>query len=602
MGNAWGMQFDQFSEIASSIGYVILLWCLVAVPAALVLYAVARFLTVSPKDAANALLAMRPRAFDASTRFSEAVAAARANIGLSNVRILLDRKHASLSKSLRKFGATIDRRLQQITRASGSKTGSTLIDVLQAFRSDTERALDVTAFDDKFPDRTVELKSARTKLSVVGALLVAVVFVNFGLLYLFFDEFFGGQTVPYIGIQLAIVLAVIFPFFEAAGGVGAEFAVEKTDGVAIRTIVFAAISVIIFALAALEFFIFYQLFAGGFGNVEDFARGGLLHISVAMGGPALTFIEAIFGFVIARNWLRLSELGAIASIKSHIADQKRFINGLEARYDAIEEAAARAAGSIDEFKAKIEGRGEAELPVASELSEQRAAFLEAVNSVNPRKWQADTEPQLGDVDGIARFAWFIPIGFLLLSAGFVFFFQQKLIEGELADHLLLSVALASLVPVAVLVAGGWIFERTSSAVDLDNNWKDVLSPRDAAFKVAGFALLTLLGVATMWVCILADGIRGAPVGLLLIGFLLGISWVGSYIDLGLGGASYLGRVVWAALVWLLRALIYGLQRLAIFILAIATGAVLLLLHIAAYPFALIYSLITKKPAFRGAPT
>src|SRR4029453_315506 len=114
-----------------------------------------------------------------------------------------------------------------------------------------------------------------------------------------------------------------------------------------------------------------------------FEPNGIAHMLVALVGPALTAAEAMFGFGIARNLLRLKELGAVKTIKDHVSLAQRFVNGLESRYGRIEDAAARASQSIDEFAAQVKGRGEADLPAVTALAEERGKFLEAVDSVNP---------------------------------------------------------------------------------------------------------------------------------------------------------------------------------------------------------------------------
>jgi hypothetical protein len=336
--------------------------------------------------------------------------------------------------------------------------------------------------------------------------------------------------------------------------------------------------------------IFYQLLAGAFQGQLAFEPNGIIHKLVALVGPALTAAEAMFGFGIARNLLRLRELGAVKTIKDHVALAQRFVNGLEGRYDHIEEAAARASQSIDDFAAQVKGRGEADLPAVTALAEERGKFLEAVNSVNPNRWKRDVAPAEGDVDAVTAYAWFLPIGVVLLVAVFAFVFAPAIKGSGLfpatpstATFLAIGASLVG------LITGGALFDRATSAVEHEANWKDVLSPRDGAFKVISVLALALLAGGIVWICLSADGIVGFGEAAILIAILAGLCWASSYADLMLRGLGYLGSIIWQALVWLFRTVIRLGWIAILLIVAGLTALVLFLFHVAAWPFTLVRS-------------
>lgn len=588
------MSWEQFVQVGTTIVYWTMLWLLLSIPAALILFAIARFFPSEPGPATRTIMGHRPAASDASLRFREARAAARSKLELGTIRIILDRKHARLKRELTQIRATLDRQLQRITRASSATGGGSLVDLLAGFKADTDRALRFADIEDNLVDRATARSKARFIVGTLIFFALVITFVNGGLLYLFFDEFYAGLTVPFLSIPFALVLALLFPVAETAGGVGSELALDKSDSMSTKLVVLSGIALIVVALASVEFLIFYELFDGMFQEELSFDRGGYVHKLVALMGPGLTAAQAVFGFGVARNMLRLKELGAVKTIKDHVVLAQRFVNGLEARYDRIEEAASRASQGIEEFVAQVKGRGEAEMPAVDLLAQERAKFVEAVDAVNPTRWKRQVDPSAGDVDAVTAYAWFLPILVALLIAVFSFVFAPAIAKsGLFSQSETTSAWLAVAASLAALVAGGALFDRATSAVESDANWKDLLSPRDGAFKVVSIFVLGALTVGIFWICIAADGIVGVGEAAILLAIIAGLCWASSYVDLMLRGLAYLGALAAYAVIWLLRTVV-RLGWVAVLLIAAAIiGLILLILHVAAWPFTLVRSRIDR---------
>jgi hypothetical protein len=588
------MSWEQFVHIGTAIVYWTLLWFLIAIPAAILIYAIGRFAPNTPGEASGRLLAHKPGPTDASTQFRACKADARQRLELGTVRVLVDRKHARLKRELAQIRATIDRRLQQITRASRSTSGASLMDLLTGFKDDIAKATQFDEIDDGFPDKRIALSKARMKFGIFLFAIVIITLFNLGLLYLFFDEFFGGLTLPYLGIDVALIAAAFFPLVESFGGIAAEAVKEKDDSPSTKLIKSLALAFGIFSLAALEYYIFYKLFESGFQDQLDFPPGGLFHKTIAFVGPTLTIFQALFGGGVARELERIKELGTITSIKQHIAGAQHFINGLEGRYDRIEEAAARASESIDEFASQVKGRGEAELPAVSLLSEERKRFLEAVDSVNPNRWKREIAPSEGDIDAVTAYAWFLPLGVAFVLGIFAFVFAPAVQDsGVVTAASGLAVGLALLVGFVVLLAGGALFDRATSAVESDSTWKDVLSPRDGAFKAFSLFAFFSIAVGVLWICVQANGWVGVAEAALLIGILAGISWISSYIDLMLRGCAYLGTVGWSGILWLFRMVARLAWSMVVIVTAVVVASVLFILHVLAWPVTWVRSLVRR---------
>ena len=590
------MQWEEFSAVALAIIYYVALWCLIAVPAILVLLAIGRFFPTSPREVAVRIWAFAPAKSQATSRFLDAISNARDKLSLGTIRILLDRKHAALKTELEKIRRVLDRHLKGLVKNTSTGHSASLVDLIADFQSSRKEALELADIEHDLPDQLVAHSRAKAVFGFMLFFMLVFIAINFGLLYLFFSESLDGQTIPYLGIQVAFVAALIFPLVEAAGGVGSELALEKTDGPGTRIILILGIGFVIFALASLEFFIFYQLFAGGFSMVADFERGGVVHYSVASVGPALTIIEGIFGFALARNFLRLKEFAATRSLKKEFEKQRAFVDDLEARFDRIDEASDRAGKSLEDLSAQLIGRGEAMASISSDLGEQRQNFLDAMDSVNPRKWQDFANPSSGDVEAVTNFAWFIPIILTLVAAIFAYVFHESLLESELIADRWLAISLGVLVPFVALLSGGWFFERATAAVDLGGEWKDVLSPRDGAFKVSAVVALSLMIFSTLWICTAADGLLGSALGLMLSAFLFGLAWAGSYMDLALRGLTFLGAIIWHTVVWLLRAIIHLAHQILLLLGAALSAVGLLLLQVLAYPATVASTLLLPTTA------
>nr|WP_314444433.1 hypothetical protein [uncultured Sphingomonas sp.] len=591
------MSWDQFVQVAVTVIYWTLIWLLVAIPAAVLIYAVGRFVPNAPVEAANRILAFRPGPSEAGNHFKQSKAEARQRLSLGTVRILLDRKHTVLKKELAQIRATLDRRLQQITRASKSTTGTTLMDLLVNFREDAAKATSFDAIDDVTLEKSVALSKARSKFRLFAFSILVVSLVNFGLLYLYFDETFGGLTIPYVGIEIAVIGAAFFPLVESLGGLVAESIKEKDDSPLAKFFKGAMSVCMIFPLAALEYYIFYKLFEGGFKGQIDFPEGGAFHMTIALVGPAITLFQASSGYGVARELDRIKELGTVQSIKEQVAGAKRFVDGLEGRYDRIEEAAARAAESVDEFAAQIKGRGEAEQPAVSLLGDERKRFIEAVDSVNPTRWKREVAPSEGDIAAVTSYAIFLPLGVIVVLGMFALVFAPALQEsGLFAVSHNLAVGLSLLTGLVALLAGGALFDRTSTAVEHDASWKDVLSPRDGAFKAFSLFGLGAIAIGIVWVCIAAHGIVGVAEALLLVGIIAGICWASSYIDLMLRGMAYLGATSVAAVIWLVRMLGRLAWLASIFALTAVAATVLFVLHVTAWPITWVKSQIWREPS------
>jgi hypothetical protein len=591
------MSWEQFVHTGATILYWTMLWVLLSIPAALILYAIARFFPNQPWEAAGSIMRHRPEPTDALIRFKEGKEVARKRLELGTVRILLDRKHARLKRELNQIRATLDRRLQQITLASKSTGSGSLIDLLTGFKADSERALQFDEIEDNLVDKSTERATAKFRAWALIIFALVITVVNSGLLYLFFDEMFAGLTVPYVNIELAIVVAILFPVLEMGGGIGSELAKDKSDSPGTKLIVYSVVTLLAVALGSLEYMIFYQLLAGAFQGQQAFEQNGIAHKLVALVGPSLTAAEAMFGFGIARNLLRLKELGAVKTIKDHVSLAQRFVNGLEGRYDRIEEAAARASQSIDEFAAQVKGRGEAELPAVTLLTEERGKFLQAVDSVNPNRWKRHVEPAQGDIDAVTAYAWFLPIGVVLLVAVFAFVFAPAIrSSGLFASTPATATLLAIGAAFVGLITGGALFDRATSAVEHDASWKDVLSPRDGAFKVVSVFALALLAGGIVWICVSADGLVGLGVAAILLALVAGLCWASSYADLMLRGLAYLGTIVWQGLIWISRTTVRLAWIAILLIVAGLTALALFVLHIAAWPFTLIRSLFDRRAA------
>ncbi|MFC7499024.1 hypothetical protein ACFQRC_07290 [Enterovirga sp. GCM10030262] len=526
-----------------------ILWVLVCIPAFALLAGWRRIGTESPAETARWFLDRRPDIARHYSAFRVRFAAAADTLSGATVRVMVDRLHRRLRRNLAAIRAEIDRRLQRISSASTAREGGTLVDLLQSFKADTDRALEFGTLEDGFVDNSVARSKARLSASLAIAFALIIAAANFGLLYMFFNEAYPGR-IPYLDIKLAVALALFFPLVEAAAGVAGEILNSSSTSALIRSVGVAVIVAVMVALGALEFVIFYQLFGELFRSLEAFPRDSLMHTLVALVGAALTVLQAIFGFVAARSLLHLRELGTYISIRDQVADARAFVDGLESRYAAIDNAAAGAARSIDELAAQLRGRGEAELPVASALAEQRDALRAAIDEVNPEKWPADVAASDADRTSIAAQAWLFPIlvlaalAFFTLAAGATI--ERSAVAGP--DAWLEGILVAFAAGIAAIIAGAHLFDRATLAYQSGDEWRDAISPRDSAFRVFALVILVIASIGTLWLCIHADGWLGLAEGLLLVAILLALAVAGSYLDLLLRGLAFLAVVLGLAIV------------------------------------------------------
>lgn len=582
---------------AYTIGLLILLWLLVSIPAYWLLSGWQRIGTETPAETARWFFRYIPNFAGHYANFKARWDAAVERLGASSVRVMVDRKHRQLRRDLTRIRANIDRCLQQISAASAGHEGGTLIDLLRGFQSDTQRALQFGTIEDGFVDDTVARSKARFSATTAVIFMFVITAANFGLLYLFFDEFFAGLRVPYIGIQLALALALAFPIVEAAGGFAGEMLARSEAGRAMTTVGLAVIVLVVIVLGALEFVIFYQLLGPLFQAIRSFPRDGLMHMAVSFVGPAFTALEAIFGFIATRNLLRLRELSAHISIRDQISDAREFVDGLESRYGRIDRAAAAAIQSIDELECQFQGRRNGEIPVASTLAEQREALKSAINDVDPERWAGHVPAGDGDRAAVTTQAWILPLliiaalAFFSLVAGWVL--ARSGIAGRYGFWIDALIALVT--ASSCLLAGAHLFDRTTVAYDTGSEWRDAIAPRDSAFPVAALAILATAAAGTTYACIAADGWTGIAAALLLVAVLIGVAIAGSYLDLAARGFSFLITILPLIALFALSTLALGGWATLLIAAGIIAAAIHAIVALLAWPLTWLLSL-RRSPA------
>ena len=596
------MTFESFSQIAITIAYWTLLWAMVSIPASLAVYAISRFFPANPSAAARAINTHRPAASKATAKFREALEAAKRRLDLGTVRVLLDRKFMRLKRDLYALRKTLDQRLTQLTYASKASGGNSLIQLLEGFSADIDRSLEFNVIDDEIVENTQALSSAKIRIWMLSIFALFILVVNGGLLYMFFDEaMFEGLTLPYSSIQVSMVVALLFPLVELGSGFGSEFVKEKSDNIGVKIIIYAVACFVLLALGTWEYIIFYQLFASGFEGQIAFARDGIAHSMAALFGPALTASEALFGFGIARYILVLRELGSVRAIKNQVALANRFVDGLDSRFDQINTAAMHARQSVEDFADQLRGRDEAQMPAASALAEERASFIAAMDAVNPAKWPRSVDPSQGDVDAVTGYAWALALGVIVAVAVFSVVFSSE-IAVSIGSGSGASVALAFAGALVPLIVGGALFDRAASAISQDLDWKDVFSPRDGAFKLVSVGALGLLAIGVIWICFDAGGWPGIGKAAILLALVAGLCWSSSYADLMIRGVAYLSALGGFGMLWALRMVYDLLATAAVTILALLVGLIFALLHLLAWPFIWVRSLIVGSDKTSGALT
>lgn len=589
------MDWQQFTEILASIGYWLLLWLFVSIPTGLILLAVARFFISEPGPASRIIFKHRPSLSEASTKFKEGRMAARQALEARTVRVVLDKKHLRLKRELSELRTALDRRLQKITQASLAPDRGSLVEMLLAFKSDTERALQFSEIEDNLVDQVTARSKARFIAVILTFFALVITMVNGALLYLFFDQTTGGSTVPFLSIPLALILAGLFPIAETAAGIGSELALDKVDSPGVKISFLSAMALLVIALGSVEFLIFFELFATVFSAELSFETGGSLHMLVGLAGPALTAVQGALGFGIARNILVLLDIGAVKSIKDDVKTAQKFVDGLEQRYDRIDAAAARASRSIEEFVSSVKGRGEAAMSAANVLGDAREKFIESIDAVNPARWNREAEAGAGDRNAAYAYTWFLPIMASVLVFGFIGVFGPIVAKsGLFSGSVFSSLLIASAVAVLMFAAGGGLFDRATSAIDSEMDWKDVLAPRDGTFRLASLVIFSALALGIFWICVALDGILGVGEAIILIAILYGIGWISSYMDLFLQGLKHIAVLASDVFLWLWRFSYRLLWLLAVFLAAALVGLVLFVLQIIALPFNLIRSAIEQR--------
>ncbi|HZF94299.1 MAG TPA: hypothetical protein VEZ20_05420 [Allosphingosinicella sp.] len=587
--------------MAESIFWTTALWLFLSIPCYWLLRGWQRYLTPSPRETASRLWSLGPGRFAALTRFRERTARAYEALGGHSLRVLFEHKHRKLGRELASIRQVLDRRLQQIAAASLRGGGGSLVDLLRGFKADVDRALTFGTLEDGFVDDTLRRKKAvfYTTLSVIFALVLAA--ANFGLLYLFFSESFEGQRIPLLGLELAFALSLLFPVLEFAAGVGGKIAEEA--GAVAKYVGFAVAALALLGFGSLEYIIFYQLFDGLFEQMVGFERGGTAHALTSLVGPALTLLEAVFGYMAMKHIGEWRELRTHQTIRGQIADANRFVAGLEGRYHEIDRAASAAGHSVDELANQLSGRGEAELPVASAIAEQREALRSAIDGVNPERWPAHKPGSDSEEKSVKALSWILAV--LALAGAAIFTLaagptiERSGIFGRDADLIGYVVALGA--AAACFVAGSHLFDRTTVAYDTGSEWRAAIAPRDNAYRMAAAFTLLIAVAGTAWICIEVAGVPGIARALFLIALLVAMAMAGSYHDMIARGAGFLVRMAAAAGILAGAGIAYLLWGAATLAATLLAGFLHILLALAAWPLTWLASRVRAKTEPRRDP-
>lgn len=460
----------------------------------------------------------------------------------STVRLILSRRHDALTAQLRKLRTDIDLRLRDMSAASEQGGGGNLITLLQNFKKDVDRALKFGEIEDGLVDKTIMYRQAKSRhqLSLFGSALMGG--LNAILLYIFFSEFQTGILIPFTNLDLSIAACILFPVAEFIAGYYAELLTENDSRFNFGKSLVKALAV--FALGSLEYLVFFLLFrnlleSSGIGNVPIWVVPVL-----AIVGPALTVIQTFIGSGAGRAKRTMNELGTEVSLKQQTADANAFVEDLPARYTKIASSANAATQAVDQFASTIAGRGEADLPVATMLGDQRAKFLAAIDSVNPSSWNAAVDANDTDRVDIVRFTWLLPI-----LAAVALFVLTWMVSNMIIDSGMITAGPAWLPAVIALgiglcacASGNYIYDRVGVATLRSSETRDVLFPRDQVSRWAAIALLSVVGFALIWLGFAAYKWMGVPQALFAIALLIFLSFLGSYIDLLARGIAFLLQV------------------------------------------------------------
>jgi len=458
---------------------------------------------------------------------------------------MIDGKHAKMRKHLTKVRNSLDHRLQQISAASQSQTNSTLVDVLGSFETDVAKFGNFVEIGDDLVDNTIALSRARMGVWVTLSLSLVIAGVNYGLLYLFFDEYFAGLQVPYIGLEFAILIAGLFPILEFAAGIGTEVVSQLSAQKAVRVVIATVAAFIVLVLASFEFIIFHELFGGLFQKLADFPPGGVMQSLVSCVGPALTLMQALFGYGAGDNLLKLRSAKVERSIKEQVASANSFVADLPKRLSEISHSAAQAKLSVDELASQVRGRGDLDLPLATQLAEQRAEFQKAISSVNPTSWPPHVDGGKAEAAAIETYAWVLPLLAICIGVAFIWTFGSILsssaalgMSGSAMGYIIATGTI-----LACFASGSQLLDRVTISHNPQTEWKDALSPRDSLFKVVASVTMALVIAGILLTCIMSKGVQGIAVALLLSAIVGAVTWIGSYMDLLARGFSYLVRLL-----------------------------------------------------------
>ena len=577
-------------------------WMLASIPGIILLNFWQRNLTESLSETARKMWSFGPGGFTAYDYFRTSLAAAYAALGAHSVRVVLERKHKELRQALDSIRQVLDRRVQQIAAASAGTDGGSLIDLLRGFRADVDRALEFGMLEDGFVDDTVKRKKALLYivLCLLGVILLSA--VNFGLLYLYFSESTEGQRIPYLGIDLALGLALLLPGVELCSGIGAKL-IEEMESFG-KYLLLVGAALVLVALGSWEYTIFYLLFEGQFEQMMQFEQGGLMHQLTSAVGPGLTFLQSLFGYMVMKYVGEWRELRTHQTIRDQIGDANRFVGGLESRYGAIERASSAACHSLDEFANQLSGRGQAELPVASAIAEQRETLRAAIDEVSPERWPAFTAGSDSEQKAVKAQAWVLALLSLATIGLFTWAAAPTIARSEIfdLDSFFVSTLIACGTGVVCFVAGMHLFDRTTIAYETQSHWRDAISPRDVVYRLAAATVLLVAILGIAWVCFDVSGLAGMSRALMLIGLLIGIAVCGSYNDLVGQGFGFLWQGIVAIARFILATLKYVVWGLLILLVALAAGFIHLVIAVVAWPMTLLLAYLRRtKEEAQGRP-
>ena len=217
----------------------------------------------------------------------------------------------------------------------------------------------VSAFNElEIPDLALELEHTMKKrrafstLFIFVPILFAVITFNTFFLNQFFYEIFEDDTVPFVGIPIAFVLAGAFTIFEVAVGVVFGFMEKQEEGKeasASKNITYIFGWFIIFSLALVELFFYVGLagfeeisedgFADGMMEILNSPDRGFLYILLGGGyfallGPAVVFTLYILGHEVSRALFDYSKL----------TDYERFKKDLDKGATTVDKMTEKADG------------------------------------------------------------------------------------------------------------------------------------------------------------------------------------------------------------------------------------------------------------------